>query len=183
MRVNQIAKRNPEVASLHFVLVFCVVAMIGFAIQIIPWVDDELVKPLLAADARFAGALIRAGGGLAEVTDAIIRHPDTGFSIRIANGCSGLEAVILLAAGMLAFPATFSQRAAGWFVGTLAIMSLNIVRIISLYYIGQYSSAWFNWAHLYAWYILIMVDGLLVFFLWIRWLPLRAAEHDVTARA
>jgi exosortase H (IPTLxxWG-CTERM-specific) len=183
MRVNQITQRNPESASLQFVLVFCVVAIIGFALEVIPWVDEELVKPIVRGDARFAGVLVRAFGGLAEVTDAIIRHPETGFSIRIANGCSGLEAVILLAAGMLAFPATLGQRAAGWFVGTVAIMSLNIVRIISLYYIGQYSRPWFEWAHLYAWDILIMVDGLVVFFLWIRWLPPRTANHRAAARA
>ena len=139
--------------------------------EVIPWVDTHLVTPFIAGQALLAGALIHVFGGLAEVTNVIIRHPINQFAIQIANGCSGIEAAILLAAGVMAFPATLRQRAMGWLAGTAAIMVLNIVRIISLYYLGQYSMQWFDWAHLYAWDVLIMVDGMIVFFLWIRWLP------------
>jgi exosortase H (IPTLxxWG-CTERM-specific) len=154
------------------VLVFCVTALVGFSLEVIPWVDTNLVQPFISGQTLLAGALIHAFGGLAEVTDVIIRHPNNQFAIQIANGCSGIEAAILLAAGVMAYPASWRQRAMGWFAGTTAIMVLNIVRIISLYYIGQYSMQWFDWAHLYAWDVLIMIDGVIVFFLWIRWLPL-----------
>lgn len=158
-------------SSLRFILVFCATALVGFALEVIPWVDSNMVMPFIAGQALVAGLSINLFGGLAEVTNVVIRHPITQFAIQIANGCSGIEAAILLAAGVMAFPATWLQRAMGWLVGSTAIMVLNIVRIISLYYIGQYSMKWFDWAHLYAWDVLIMVDGVIVFFLWIRWLP------------
>ena len=109
-------------------------------------------------------------GGTAEANNAILRDPISGFSILIASGCSGLEAVILLVAGMVAFPASWPERIVGWAAGVFAILSLNLVRIISLFYLGQYSKAWFDWAHLYAWDVLIMIDGMIILFLWIRWL-------------
>ena len=168
-------------SSLRFVLVFCATALIGFAIEVLPWVDTHLVTPFIAGLAWVAGGLIQLFGGLAVVSDVVIRHPGNQFAIQIANGCSGIEAAILLAAGVMAFPATWRQRALGWAAGTTAIMGLNIVRVISLYYIGQYSMAWFDWAHLYAWDVLIMLDGVVVFFVWIRWLPPAGHGHAQTA--
>lgn len=152
-------------------LAFCATALVGFALEVIPWVDTNMVMPFIAGQTVIAGALIHVFGGLAEVTNVVIRHPINQFAIQIANGCSGIEAAILLGAGVMAFPANWRQRAVGWFIGTIAIMALNVVRVISLFYIGQYSMQWFDWAHLYAWDVLIMLDGVIVFFLWIRWLP------------
>lgn len=48
---------------------------------------------------------------------------------------------------------------------------LNIVRIISLFYLGQWNQDVFEWAHLYIWQALIMLDVLIVFLLWLRLLP------------
>lgn len=163
-------------------LVFCATALVGFALEVIPWVDTQMVTPFIAGQSWLAGGLIHLFGGLAEVTHVIIRHPVNQFAIQIANGCSGIEAAILLAAGVMAFPATWLERALGWAAGTAAIMALNIVRVISLYYLGQYSMKWFEWAHLYAWDVLIMLDGVVVFFLWIRWLP-SARRHGALTQA
>lgn len=174
-------KRPKHSSPLRFVLVFCTTALIGFAIQVLPWVDTNLVTPFIGGIAWAAGGLIQLYGGLAVVTDVIICHPVNQFAIQIANGCSGIEAAILLAAGVMAFPATWRQRAMGWAAGTTAIMAFNLVRVISLYYIGQYSMTWFDWAHLYAWDVLIMLDGVVVFFLWIRWLPPVERSHAPAA--
>jgi exosortase/archaeosortase family protein len=48
---------------------------------------------------------------------------------------------------------------------------LNIVRIISLFYLGQWNYDVFEWAHLYVWQALIMLDVLIVWLLWVRTLP------------
>lgn len=183
MSHSTVIRRSLRSPSLRFLLIFCTAALLGFALEVIPWVDDHLVKPLITGIAWLSGALINLAGGLAVVSADIIRNPVNGFAIKIANGCSGLEAVILLAAGMLAFAASWRQRALGWAAGTAAIMTLNVVRVISLYYIGQYSREWFDWMHLYAWDVLIMIDGLVVFFLWIKWLPSYAHSSDACTAA
>lgn len=166
---------------LRFLAVFCLTALAGFAVEVIPWVNQNVVAQIIAAQTWISGALIHAGGGVADIAGTVIRHPVNLFAIQISNGCSGIEVAILLAAGMLAFPASWRERALGWVAGTSAIMSLNIVRIISLYYLGQYSSEWFDWAHTYAWDLLIMVDGLIVFLLWIRCLPPLKGQHEASA--
>jgi len=55
--------------------------------------------------------------------------------------------------------------------GFVAIQALNIVRIASLFDLGQWSEAWFEFAHLYLWQTLIMLDALVVWLPWIRNAP------------
>jgi exosortase H (IPTLxxWG-CTERM-specific) len=88
--------------------------------------------------------------------------------------------MIILIAAMVVFPATWLQRLKGLVWGILAIQVLNIVRIISLFYLGLWNEVWFEWAHLYVWQVLIMLDALIVFLLWVRYLPKNVlAKGDV----
>jgi len=45
------------------------------------------------------------------------------------------------------------------------------VRVISLFYLGQWNMQAFEWAHLYVWQALIMLDVLVVWLVWVRLLP------------
>ena len=73
-------------------------------------------------------------------------------------------------AALAAFPSTWKQKLAGFLVGFFAIQLLNLVRIISLFYMGQWSMTWFEWFHLYLWQALIIIDALVVWLLWLRWI-------------
>ena len=52
----------------------------------------------------------------------------------------------------------------------LFIQTLNVVRIISLFYLGQWSYIVFEWFHLYLWPVFIMMDVLLAFAIYLHWL-------------
>ena len=147
---------------------FGLYVIVGFAIQVTPTVDREFVVPFLHVMSDVSGGLIKFFGGSALVSANVIRSPNTGFSVQVVNGCSGLEAVILICAAVLAFPTTWKMRFVGILACSAAILGVNLIRIVSLFYIGQYSMEWFEWAHLYAWDILIMVDGLIALILWIK---------------
>jgi exosortase/archaeosortase family protein len=67
----------------------------------------------------------------------------------VSAGCNGIEAMLVLVAGMLAYPATWRQRAAGIAIGAMAIRALNLARVVSLFYLGQWNREWFS-GHLYG---------------------------------
>jgi exosortase/archaeosortase family protein len=48
------------------------------------------------------------------------------------------------------------------------VQAANILRVISLYYLGKWDKEVFDFAHLYLWQALIMLDVLVVWLLWIR---------------
>ena len=62
----------------------------------------------------------------------------------------------------------------GILAGLVAVQTLNIVRVVSLFYLGQWDMTAFEWAHLYLWQALIMLDVLIVWLVWIRTLPPRS---------
>ena len=109
----------------------------------------------------------------------------------IEAGCNGVEATIVLVAAMLAFPAPWKRKLLGLAVGVVAVQGLNIIRVISLFYLGQWNFDVFEWAHLYVWQALIMLDVLVVWLVWVRTLPpthrapraRAAADADGAARS
>jgi exosortase H (IPTLxxWG-CTERM-specific) len=77
---------------------------------------------------------------------------------------------------MLAMPAPWRLKLLGIGLGFLAIQAMNLLRIITLFYLGQWNDTLFEWAHLYVWQALIMLDVLIVFILWLRFIPARKAR-------
>ena len=77
----------------------------------------------------------------------------------------------MLCAAILAFPSPWRHKLAGLAIGVVAVQLLNIVRVISLFYIGQWDFAVFEWAHQYVWQALIMLDVLIVWLIWVRRVP------------
>lgn len=113
----------------------------------------------------------------------VIWDQASGFAVSIEAGCNGVEAGIILLAAILAFPASWTHKLLGIVVGMLTVQFLNIIRIVSLFYLGQWSPKVFEWAHLYVWQAVIMLDVLVVFLLWLRWQASRGQDPTEPGRA
>ena len=149
----------------RFLILFCVCLLAGFILLFTPFTQPA-VDGFSRGIVSFAAVLIRLCGGRAVALADIMRSPASRFEIRMANGCNGVNVTILLWAALIAFPASWLQKAKGLLAGTLAIHSVNLIRFISLFYLGQYNQRWFDFAHLYVWESLMMFDTLVVFWTW-----------------
>lgn len=103
---------------------------------------------------------------------------DTGGGVSIESGCNGIEAIIILISAMLAFPGPWLAKLAGIIIGAALVQALNLVRIISLFYLIEWDKGLFEWFHLYLWPTLIIIDALVVFFIWMRLLERRVAREQ-----
>lgn len=142
-----------------------------FAFELLPFGQRFFVQPLTAMLADASAFFISLFGRDLVVQGDIIIDKTTGFAAQIAAGCNGVEAIILLTAAIAAFPAPWRYKLWGIGLGFFAIQLLNLVRIVSLFFLGLWHKEAFEWAHLYIWQALIMLDTLLVWMLWIRYLP------------
>ena len=166
-------------SAIRFMVIFIVIMIAGFSLQVLPWIDSAFVAPYLRGLARSCGWLIESFGGSVRVVGDTLWKPFSTVGVRIDNGCSGIEAAILMGSAVLAFPVSLRLKLVGLAVGIGAILVVNAFRVISLFYLLQYSEQWFDWAHLYLWDLLIVLDGLLAFFLWARWARRRSFDaHD-----
>ena len=165
-----------KIRPLRFVLVFAGCLLFAFGVLLTP--------PVQSADVKFSRTLVKvshglllAFGGHATRDGAILRAPG-GFAVEMRDGCNAVNVTILLWSALLAFPAPWKMKALGLVAGSAIVQMLNILRFISLFYIGQYSMTWFDFAHGYLWESLLVLDTMVVFWLWAnRVARLAAATH------
>ena len=168
---------------LRFILIFVALFVGLFAAYVMQPVERWVVDPFTSAVAWVSTSLIHLFDDEVVSFGKVVQNSVNGFAVSIERGCNGMEAMIILFAAIFAFPSSFKHKLAGLAVGFVAIQALNIVRIISLFYLGQYSKVWFDWFHLYLWQALIILDALVVWLLWLRWLPRQEPRQAAPAPA
>lgn len=95
-------------------------------------------------------------------------------AMQIAKGCDGTEGLLLIMAAMLAFPASFREKARGLAFGIMFIYSLNIMRIVGLWFILRHAPKVFDFMHVYVGQTFIILSGFLFFLWWVM-----HGEHNV----
>lgn len=161
----------------RFLILFLVIQGVLFGAQLTPWGQDYFVTPWTNGLAYFCAQLVAIFDPSAVAAGKVLRSATNGFAVSIEAGCNGVEATLVLIAAILAFPSTWKQKLWGLGLGFLAVQGLNVVRIISLFYLGQWSMTAFEWAHLYIWQALIMLDVLIVWLIWVRRINRDAARR------
>jgi len=154
----------------RFVILFTLLLLGLFTLELLEPVQAGVIQPFTGWLADISAALIMPFDEHVRATGRIISHDLTGFAVSIEAGCNGVEAAIVLIAGVVAFPASWRRKVVAISLGLLAIQVMNVARIISLFYLGQWNLDIFTWTHLYLWPVLIMLDVLIVFMLYLRYL-------------
>jgi len=156
---------------LRFFIIFSVLLIGLFTLEILQPAEKYVIIPFTSMIADISVWIVQVFDEDVIATGNVIRDSVSGFGVRIERGCNGLEAVIILFSAIFAFPAPFKHKLIGFVIGFFAIQLLNLVRIISLYYLGQWNYTAFEWFHLYLWQALIILDALVVWLIWLRTLP------------
>jgi len=156
---------------LRFFIIFSILLIGLFTLEILQPAEKYVIIPFTSLIADISVWLVKVFDENVIAMGNVIRDKATGFGVRIERGCNGLEAVIILFSAIFAFPAPFKNKLIGFVIGFFAIQLLNLVRIISLFYLGQWNYTAFEWFHLYLWQALIILDALVVWLIWLRTLP------------
>lgn len=165
---------------LRFAVLFVLILVVLFTLQLMPVGQSLVVMPFTGLIADISAALLSAFDSDVQASGKIIQDRQSGFGVSIEAGCNGIEATIVLVAAIFAFPSSLLSKLVGIAGGFLAIQLMNLLRIISLFYLGQWSQTAFEWAHLYVWQSLIILDVLIVFLVWLRFSAARPVTDDST---
>lgn len=163
----------------RFIATFLVCLLVLFTLDILTPVQDHVILPFTGGIAHLSVWLMRVFDHSVVSHDNDIINAVTGSGIEIVAGCNGVEAVLILVSAVLAFPAPWKHKLIGIGIGFLAIQALNLVRIVCLYYLHEWNPLWFEWFHLYLWPALIILDALLFWLIWLRFLPQPPAARPV----
>lgn len=163
-------------SSKYFFLIFISVLLILFFIELLSITQQAIIIPWTEFLASMSSGLVSFFDANAISTGILLQDRISGFAVSIQPGCNGIEPAIVLIAAITAYPSTIMQKVGGILVGFIAVQALNVIRIISLFYLGQWNMTFFEWAHLYVWQVLIMLDVFIVFILWIKYIQKRKPE-------
>jgi exosortase H (IPTLxxWG-CTERM-specific) len=154
-------------------------AILIAAYLLIAWspVNDRVIVPFTEGVAQVSGALLKGIGQPVETNGTVIRS--SRFGVNINNGCNGVEAMLILLASIVAFPATLRARLTGLLLGALAVQALNAVRIVTLYLLGAYQPRLFDMFHTAIWQIVIILAAIAFFLMW----SARVAPNRLATRA
>ena len=155
---------------LRFITTFLLILIALFTLEMLNPVQEHVITPFTSLLAHLSAVLILPFDNSVIAYGKVLQFKDSGFAVSIEAGCNGVEATIVLIAAICAFPASWRARLIAISLGFLAIQVLNIVRIISLFYLGNWNLEYFSWIHLYLWPALIMLDVLVVFIFYLRYL-------------
>jgi exosortase H (IPTLxxWG-CTERM-specific) len=156
---------------IRFFVLFLVLQATLFGAELTPWAQQYFVVPWTNSLATISAWLVTLFDADVVAAGKVLRSTANGFAVSIESGCNGVEATIVLIAAILAFPAPWKSRLIGLTAGIVAVQGLNVIRVVSLFYLGQWNFDVFEWAHLYVWQALIMLDVLVVWLIWVRTLP------------
>ncbi|MEO8036276.1 MAG: exosortase H [Acidobacteriota bacterium] len=162
--------------GLVFVARFFAALIVFYVVGALGPVNEHVIVPFTELVVRGSAFLLRSAHQPITVVGTVIHSPN--FALDVHNGCNGVEAMMVLAAAMLAFPATLRSRMAGLLAGTVAIQLLNLVRVSTLVWLGEHHRQFFDFVHVGVWQSIVILAAVSMFVLW-SW---KFAEKPVAIR-
>lgn len=159
----------------RFVGIYALVLSLSFLVLALRPVNDQIVNPYTTLVAHEARLVLNLFGERATVSKQVLSSPR--FSVAIFNGCNGLEAILIFVSGVVAFPAPWHRKVAGIVLGFLAIQVFNVVRVVSLFYVGIFRPQWFSVSHIFVWQSLVIVFSVVLWLGWVRTYALAGARR------
>jgi exosortase family protein XrtM len=141
--------------GLWLVLLYVLLAMPFF---------DRALYGYLEANAWLANAILHGLGQPTHVSEVTIQSPQ--FVMAVRRGCDAVEPTWLLCAAMISFPAPWRHKLRGMLTAIVLLQTLNLIRIVTLYWIGTHAPGFFNSAHMELWPTVFIVVAILIFLGW-----------------
>jgi exosortase H (IPTLxxWG-CTERM-specific) len=168
------APARPPLDRRQIVFLVAFVVLLGgsFTLLSLNAVDRLFVVPFTGVVAKVSGVLLDLIGQDVTMHGTQIVSPR--FAVDIKNGCNGLETVVVFGSAVLAFPAPWRKRLAGFVLGVVAIQLVNLVRVVALFLTGAYFPSFFDSSHTVVWQTVVVGFGVLLFLFWASRLQPRA---------
>ncbi|MGB0838617.1 MAG: hypothetical protein ACPGXL_00680 [Chitinophagales bacterium] len=149
-----------------FIIKFVVFMIAFYLILFSQPFQTYIFKPFIAFNATIASWLLNLMG---QGTTAVGSSVNGVFNINIAAGCDGLEPTMVFVGGVLFAPFASKFKLPGILVGTLFLLSINFIRIVSLYLAGAYYPDYFDLLHEDIWQVGFIMLAIMSWLIWVNW--------------
>ena len=163
-RTGWLSRKRP---ILRFVLVFAVCMGVYYGVAATKYVENTVFPAYLRLNAVACAGILNWFGEKATSSGRTVVSPR--FSMTIETGCDAIEPSALFVSAVLALPAVLWKRLLGMVAGTILLMVLNLVRAVTLFYVGIYFPKAFEVMHYDVWQALFIFLAVVLWALWALW--------------
>ena len=160
----------------RFVGLFALLMGVFYAATFLPVLNKRFFPYYLRLNARASAAILNLFGEGAAAEGTSVVSPR--YSVNIRHGCDAIEPTALLVAAVLAFPAPWRRKGWGILLGTAVLAVINLVRIVTLFYVGIHFPRAFDAMHLDVWQPVFILLSLALWVAWALWAIRPAAGAD-----
>ena len=128
------------------------------------WFIAAAVNPLAASLATLLHNLLPGLGFASEKIGTLLRYDQ--FSMEIYYKCTGVYQGAGMLAAILAFPVAWRTKLRGVLLCAFALSVINIVRLISIFYVGVFYPAFVDFFHAIFWEGMMVVLAVVLFAAW-----------------
>lgn len=89
------------------------------------------------------------------------------FSMQVGNECTGIVPAVILIAAVIAYPSSLLKKILCLGLGIPVIFLINLVRTVSLYYVGVHIPQYFDISHFVVWQSITILVVIGIWLLWI----------------
>lgn len=156
--------------SYKAIIRFC---LIFFGLLIIltttfPFLSDKFNPQLgwlMVVTADFTGFCLKLFGLTVRVSGRVVSLPN--FSIEVIGECTGLYEMLIFLAAMIAYPANWKKKSIGAGLGIPFLYVINIIRMVFITIVGNWSPNTFDFMHMYFWQVAMI---LIIVSTWVLWI-------------
>ena len=162
--------RRNEPRNLRRRRIWLSAALAASATALLVWVagSDAAMTGLQRLLARITSGILNLFGHRTAVIGSTVSSEL--FGINVVTACTGLFTTGLFLIAVVAFPTGWRSKLIGVGIGLGGITLLNIVRLVSLYYIGVHLPGFLDPAHQLVWQSVLIVFAVALWLLWAgRW--------------
>ena len=160
-KVQYILNNNRE--AFHFLILFLLFSLVFFSIYFLFQKSLEFMLFGTATITGFFSNII----DMTVVVDGTILSLGT-IDFEIIHECTGIFAIMIISSSILAYPTQYKQKIIGIIFIIPLILSLNIIRLLILIYVGKFHINLFEIVHSYLWQGTFIIFIILAWFLWIE---------------
>ena len=154
--------------DLKFLAIFAVLMGLYYLASTTSWTQDRFFPWYLLKNAEVSGAVVHAFG----YEDMDLRGNalvSPRGSISVGRGCYAIEPAALFVSAVLASPARFWSRLSAALIGTVLLMVVNLIRIITLFLTNIHWKKAFDIMHLDVWQAAFILLAILLWAFWASW--------------
>lgn len=149
------------------IVVFVVLLGLFYGFVHTPANATAAFRPYLALLARTVGGILALFGYDITVAETTVHSPQ--FSMEIVRGCDAIEPIAIYLAAVLASPVGVWPKLPGILIGSAGLLLINLLRIVSLFYIGIHYRSLFDMLHEQVWQMVFIVLAIAFWAVWVQW--------------